>query len=359
MPPRSGPARLLGAAALLGAAGCAETAAPLPAPEEVVLVAGSGDATLTIVPVAAPAQATTVRLARAGALPTDVAARGATAAVPLRGLDAVAVVDLRERRLAGRVPLEEDAGLAGVALVSDSVAYVANAARNTVTRVSLPTGDTASVAVGRTPRGIVFTRGRVLVVNANLDSTGAPAGESWITVVDPTANARAGGTDSIPLAGPGNAGAATVGSDGLVYVLQAGGPGEGPARLSLVDPVALREVAAFAGFGVAPGDLAAGGGDRLLVSSPSEGVMEFDVAARRVVRGEGNGVRVPENSGVAVDGEGRIYALEAGCGARGVIHVLRPDFSESRTVPAGRCAFAARVARVPPSGVPAAEDTAQ
>jgi hypothetical protein len=78
--------------------------------------------------------------------------------------------------------------------------------------------------------------------------------------------------------------------------------------------------------------------------------MEFDTAERIVVRGEGNGIPIPANTGVAVDSRGRIYALEAGCSDNGVLHVLRSDFSEIRTVPVGQCATQVVVARVPPAG---------
>ena len=78
--------------------------------------------------------------------------------------------------------------------------------------------------------------------------------------------------------------------------------------------------------------------------------MEFDTAERKVVRGEGDGLVIPANTGVAVDSQGRIYALEAGCSGNGVVHVLRPDFTEIRVVPVGRCASQALLARVPAAG---------
>jgi len=84
--------------------------------------------------------------------------------------------------------------------------------------------------------------------------------------------------------------------------------------------------------------------------------MEFDTADRVVVRGEGDGIPIPANSGVAVDSRGRVYALEAGCSETGLVHVLRPDFTEIRTVPVGQCATQVVLARVPPAGV-TVEDT--
>jgi hypothetical protein len=249
------------------------------------------------------------------------------------------------------IPLAPGAGVGGAALISDSIAYVSNSNLNTVTRVDLVTGDTVSVAVGNTPRHVTFTRGRILVMNANLDPLGKPAGESSITVIDP-ANEGVAVIGTIQLVGPGNARFSTVAGDGMLYVIQEGDASIDEGRLSIVDPVDRQEVASFGGFGFGPGDLAADGGDRLLISSRSEGLMEFDSAERIVVRGEGNGVVVPANTGVTVDSEGRIYALEAGCSGNGVLHVLRPDFSEIRSVPVGQCASQALLARVPAEGTP-------
>jgi hypothetical protein len=76
-----------------------------------------------------------------------------------------------------------------------------------------------------------------------------------------------------------------------------------------------------------------------------------------VVRGEGDGIPIPANTGVAVDSQGRVYALEAGCSDNGVVHVLRADFSEIRTVPVGQCATQVLVARVPPAGVDTVDES--
>ena len=58
---------------------------------------------------------------------------------------------------------------------------------------------------------------------------------------------------------------------------------------------------------------------------------------------------VPDNSGVAVDSEGRIYAISAGCagGGGGVAHVLRPDLTERSVVDLGICAIGTAVTRIP------------
>jgi hypothetical protein len=336
---------------------CAETAAPPPVPEEVVVVLNTTGATLSLVPVSAPTQVSTIPLGASNVQPASVTTRGGTALVPLRGRNAIAVVDLRLGQLVSTIALQAGAGIAGAALIDDSTAYVSNANFNTITRVDLATGDTASLAVGATPQQVTFTRGRLLVLNANLDSLGKPAGESWISVVDPAAPAPGAVIDSIPLIGPGNAQFSTVAGDGLVYVVQDGDPSIDEGRVSVVDPVRRQELASFGGFGFGPGDLTADRGDRLLISSRTEGLMEFDTAERTVLRGEGNGVPIPGNTGVAVDSRGRVYALESGCSDNGVVHVLRPDFTEIRTVAVGQCATQVLLARVPPAGVDAADDT--
>jgi hypothetical protein len=334
-----------------GTFACAETAAPLPAPAEVVVVLNTTGATLSLVPVAAPTQVSTIPLGESDVQPVSVTARGSTAVVTLRARDAIAVVDLREGMLANTIALAPGSGVAGAALISDSIAYVSNTSLNTLTRVDLSTGDTASVAVGATPQQVVFTRGRVLVLNANLDSLGKPAGESWISVVDPGIGLAGAVVDSVPLIGPGNAQFSTVAGDGLLYVVQVGDPTVDQARLSVVDPVGRQEVASFGGFGFGAGDLTDNGADRLLISSRTEGLMEFDTTDRKILRGEGNGIAIPANTGVAVDSQARIYALEAGCSGQGLLHVLRPDFTEIRTVTVGQCASQALLARVPPAGM--------
>jgi hypothetical protein len=330
---------------------CAETAAPPPAPEEMVVVLNTTGATLSLLPVAAPTQVSTIPLGASDVQPVSLTTRGATAVIPLRGRDAIAVVDLRNGQLVNTIALAPGSGVAGAALINDSIVYVSNSSLNTIIRVDLSTGDTTSVAVGPTPQQMTFTRGRLLVLNANLDSAGTPAGESSISVVDPAVGVAGALIDNISLIGPGNAQFSTVASDGLVYVVQDGDPSLDEGRLSIVDPVRRRELASFGGFGFGPGDLTADGGDRLLISSRSEGLMEFDTAERAVVRGEGSGIPIPGNTGVAVDAQGRIYALEAGCSDNGQVHVLRSDFMEIRTVPVGRCATQVLLARVPPAGV--------
>ena len=164
-------------------------------------------------------------------------------------------------------------------------------------------------------------------------------------------NAKATGVDSIALPGPGNAGFADVASDGLIYLVNSGDFFNGEGRLSIVDPVGRQEVANFGGFGTGPGALAADGGERLFISSFSEGLMEFNTRTRVVVLGAGAGIAIPGNSAVEVDSKGRIYAISTGpCsgGTPGVAHVLKANLTESTTINLGECAIFAAITSIPP-----------
>jgi hypothetical protein len=332
------------------ALGCADTNAPLPDPTEVLLVVNSTANTLSIAPVEGSGSVVSVPLGGTTPTPVGVSARKSTAIVPM-GLDnAVAVVDLRGATLVRTIPLPDNSGATGSTIVDDSIAYVGNPNLNTVSRVNYLTGTVADVTVGTYPQGLVFTRGKVYVLNGNLQNF-APVGPSWLTVIDPGTNALAAGIDSIPLTGPGNAGFATVGPDGLLYVMNTGDYFSGEGRLSVVDPLAGTELASHTGFGTGPGNVATDGASHLFVSSFTEGVMVFDLDSNKVVRGAGHGLQVPRNSAVAADSKGRLYAIDSGpCsgGQPGVAHVFDATLTEIRTITLGECASGATVVQIPP-----------
>jgi hypothetical protein len=329
-------------------AACADTNAPAPAPTEALLVVNSTANTLSIVPVDNPSAEAQVQLGGTTPTPVGVSALGRTALVPL-GLDnAVAVVDLIDRTVTRTIPLPDNSGATGSAIVDDSIAFVANPNLNSVSRVNYQEGVTTEKGVGIYPDGIIYARGRIFVLNANLDETFSPAGPSSITVLDPTTLVR---LDSIPLTGPGNAGFGVLGGDGLLYVMSTGSFFQGEGRLSIVDPVGLTELASFSGFGTGPGNVASDGVSKLYISSFAEGLMEFDTEANQVLRGAGNGIPIPGNSAVAVDSKGRIYAIASGpCqgGQPGTAHVLDSALVQKSTITLGECPSGAVTIQIPP-----------
>jgi hypothetical protein len=331
-------------------AGCAETEPFPPAPAEVLLVVNGTARTLSVVPTGAPNTAVTVPLGASNDVPAGVAARAGIALVPLGQDDAVAVVDLVAGAVLDTYGLGVNSGATGAAIIDDSIAYVADPDRDEVTRINYLTGAVAHVAVGTYPQALVFTRGKLFVLNGNLDGALDPIGESWLTVIDPVTNAKAAGVDSIPLLGPGNARSVTVGADGLLYIVSAGDSLAGEGRLSIVNPVTREEMASFGGFGNRPAAVAASG-ERLYLASWSEGLMTFDTRLREVTRGAGEGLAIATNSSVAVGADGRVYAVSAGpCsgGTGGVAHILRAkDLAVSGTIPLGECAIGAVITTVP------------
>lgn len=333
---------------------CASTTAPAPPPEERLVVVNAGDNSLSLVSVDSTRPVRRVPLGPIDAAPSAIAARGETAVVAAAGADEVVVVDLVSDNIRRVIHLASGSGPSAVTFLSDVIVYVANARAGTVTRIDITSGDTASVAVGTYPRGLVLTRGRLFVVNANTApcETGVCSlGPSWLTVIDPATNARAQGVDSIPLQAAGNARSMTLGGDGLIYVVNTGTVEPAvPGRLSIIDPVRREEVGNFGGFGLVPQGVASGGSDRLFVTSTEDGLMEFNTRSRRVVRGAGQGVLVTDNVAAAVDLQGRIYAVaSSGCGAgtAGRLRVFRPDLTEARSLNVGPCPVAITFVQLP------------
>jgi hypothetical protein len=344
--------RILLLASLTLGLGCADATDPLPPPVELLLVVHRTDATLRLMPVDGSGPGVSVPLGNGSPSPTSLAALNGIALVPLGSVAAVAVVDLAAQSVVRTIQLPANSGATGAAIVDDSIAYIANPNRNSVTRVNYLTGDTASVAVGLTPQAVLFTRGKVYVSNANLDA-GTPQSPGWLSVIDPVTNRLATGIDSIPLSPPGNPGTGAVAQDGLVYLMNAGPEaGASDGRLSIIDPVGREELASFKGFGHFPGAVATNGTDRLYISSLSQGLMVFDLLNRQVLRGAGNSVAVPTNTGVAVDSEGRIYALDGGsCDGSepGQVLIYRRNLTLLRSVELDDCPVAALITEVPPS----------
>ena len=344
-------------ALLVGAAwvtGCASTTAPTPPPAETLIVVNGGDNTLSLIPIDSSRVTRLIPFGPLSAPAQSVAARGNRALVAGGEADVLVVIDLRFGEVIRTVTFPTGSWPIAVTIVSETVAYVANAGSGLVTRVDFITGDTASVSTGVYPRGAVLARGRLFVANGNLTPCPAglcPAGPSWLTVIDPQSNTRASGRDSIPLPATRDARFITAGGDGLLYVLSAGDQTEETlGRLTIVDPVRREEVGSFGGFGLMPGTAATDGAERLFVSSLLDGLMEFNTRTRRVVRGAGSGILVSDNVAVAVDSQGRVYAVEAAnCPGttRGRVRVFRPDLTEARNLLVGVCPTAATIVQIP------------
>lgn len=331
--------------------GCAPTTPSPPPPVPTLVVLDSTHALLRIIPIEAPGGVETLPLNPGGATRVGITTHEELAVITESGTDTVLVIDLRTPAVLLAIGMPAGSGVSGPTILDDSTAYVALPGLDQLMRIDLRTGDTASTPAGPQPAAAIATRGKVFALNTArivCITAPCPAGQSWLTVIDPLLNQPAEGVDSIPLVGPGNALFGTVGSDGQMYIVQAGTPEQGEGRLSIVDPVSRVEKASFGGFGVSPGPLAADQGDRIVIASTTEGMMLFDLRLREVERGAGQGLPVSRNSAVAADGRNFLFGVEgSACGTAGSIRIFKPTLTEVTGFDAGSCPAAVDITGVP------------
>ncbi len=314
----------------------------------VIAVVNTGSNSLSFVNATSFTSGFAVDLTPPTGTPASLDTRGALVLVPMGTADAVRAFSFGTISGPSIIALPTNSGATGVAIQSDSFAWVANPNLNSVTRINYRTGDTLpQVAVGAVPVALAIVGTRVFVVNSNAPGA-TPAGPSWLT---PFNCCGLSIRDSIPLTGT-NARSITLGGDGFLYVVLAGTPGAADGKLSIVDPTTRREVAVLNGLGESPGPAVYHPSGRLLVASATEGILEVNTLTRTVTRGPGNGIK-PSGDGIAalaLDPRGRVYAVAPGaCVSPGVVHILSgpPDYREIGTVTVGVCPAAAALAAEP------------
>lgn len=344
---------LLLAGLTLPGVGCADVADPLPPPEAVIVVSDSAAAAVGVLPTADPSAGDAVPITVPLAAPSAIATRGRLAAVPLGGADGVALVDLGARSVLSVLAMPAGSSPAGAAWGSDSLLYVSLPGLGRVLRVDIVRGDTVTAARATDPRGLLFTRGRLFILDAN--TVACPTmpdrcalGASRVIAIDPAIGVVPHPPDTIPLPGALNVASGAIGDDGLLYVVASGDPTTPAGRLVVVDPVQREEVANYGGLGNRPSGAGAGTG-RVLIASRLEGLLEFSTTERRLTRAAGNGVPVLGAVAVAVDPEGRVYvAREEACGIEpGRLTILSPEYALIRELALPSCPSAAVLALIP------------
>ena len=327
-------------------AGCeSSTVEPAVSETEAAVVVSSTDRSLTVIPSDGTAPYT-IGIGPEGS-PVSVAARGNVAVVPLGTYPFAAVVDLRTRSVRSTVPLPAGSGATGAAFLNDSIALVANPNLNSVTPINVLRGTTgAPIPVGVYPQEIVAMNGRAYVLNANLNNF-RPAGPGSISVIDQSlavTNTIALGADAL------NPGSAAFGPGGLLVVVNSGSYNANNGTVSLVDVNAGRELVNVPGFGNFPGSVAVGPDGRVYVGVYGEGILVFDAATQRVVRGLDDPLRpggVPPVSDLAVDSEGRLHALNPGsCKEPGTALRLTAAGEVERQTATGICPFGIVLTRI-------------
>lgn len=337
--------------AILCVGACAPTNSIGTLPVEVLVALDSTTNALVLIPVDSTHVRRSIPLAGLGFVPTRIAAIGDRAvvagALPEAG---AALVDLSHGVVVRTWSLLTGA-IEAVTMPDLQTAYVANSSGSAVARLDLDNGGLpVLVAAPGGPKGFATARGKVFALIGNQIGCSPVAcnkGPSWMVQVQPELP-----RDSIQLSGPGNALAGVVGTDGNLYVLSAGPPlGAGEGRLSVVDPVRNTELVSYSGVGpVAPSWIASDGGERILLASPTGGLMVFNTRERRVTLGFGNGIPLEFPTDLVTDALGRAYVLQrGGCDASnaGRIRVFGTALIEQQPITGIGCPIAGEMAEVP------------
>jgi len=142
-----------------------------------------------------------------------------------------------------------------------------------------------------------------------------------------------------------NSGAAAVGPDGLVYVVNTGDY-VGDGTVTIIDPQTMRAEATVGGFGAGPGSIHIDARGLAYVSGFFTGTVVWNTRTRAFVRGVANPVCAPLAGGgcrgafdVSTDVQGNVYQAFFGSASEGLapyIFVYRPGtFALADSVAAG------------------------
>ena len=306
---------------------------------ELAVVISSIDRVLTAFPVDSLQATFQVGLGPAGS-PVNVALRKQFAVVPLGVFPGAAVIDLRQRRLVSTIPLPANSGATGAAFLNDSIALVGNTNRNSVSPINVLRGTAgAEITVGTFPQAIITSGDTAFVLNAELGPDFEPKRSGTVTVLTGSPLRVIATIDLTGL----NPGAAAVGRDGLLYIVNSGSFSTANGSLSSVDRRTLREVRHDAGFGSFPAAVAAGADGSLIVASFSYGLAVWNPTTHAFMRSPAAAVQpggIPSTSAVGVDSRGRLYALKPECAGPSKAFRLTATFAIESEANVGNCPIA-------------------
>lgn len=327
---------------------CDDTTAADLLTQELGVVVNSQDRSLTIFQVDDPTIRTTVGVGPDGS-PVTLAVRGEIAVVPLGTVPAAAIVNVKTAQLVRTVALPAGSGATGVAFVSDSIALVANPNLQTVTPINVNAATRgADIPVGLFPQAMVSTGDTVYVLNAQIGSNFQPTGPGTVSVI---AGSPLHVVRTITLRGT-NPGNAAVAPNGRIYVVNSGRFGVPEGSVSILDRATLTESGHVTGFRSFPAGITVDGANRVYVAGFDIGLLVWDAQTQQFVRGASNDAVAPggtaSTSGVGVDSQGRVYALQPTCNAPSVAYRLAADFSVQTEIPVGTCPLAIAFTKVAP-----------
>ena len=303
-----------------------------PVGQEIVILDGQASS-LTLVN-AGDFSATSLALAFPVTGTPQIAGRGSTVLIPGVAHDSLQILSL------GGSPKVVPVGSpAGAAFQDDTLVWVADSAFDVLVQINVRTAQKiVSPAVPAGPVAVAVLDSQVFSLHA-----------SWLTAI------KLSGTptpDSIPLSGS-DARYPVIGDDSLLYVIARGDSGKANGRLSIVDPIGHVETVVINGLGERPGPGVFHPTGRLLIASPTNGILEVNALTRAITRGPSDAIK-PGGKGVlalSLDARGRVYAVSnTACGGGpGTLYVLSPppEYNVITTIPLGTCPVASAVAEMP------------
>ncbi len=254
--------------------------------------------------------------------PTGFSLRGRKAAVPLGNSASLAILNL-ETATASRFFTFANGNTTGSVWSNDTTVFVANTTTNKIGRVFLnqaSTEITTTVDVAPAPTALLYAAGRVLALSGNLANY-VPIGEGIVTAINPSTMAVLGTVQT----GGTNPNEATVGPDGLLYVLNTGDYVT-QGTLAIIDPATLSRVALIPNMGVGPGHISIDANGMAYISSFSDATLVWNTRTRAFVRGADNPVCAKRAStgtcrgasSAAAGADGRLYQTFFGSTSQGL-----------------------------------------
>ncbi|BAH37535.1 MAG TPA: hypothetical protein DGD08_15285 [Gemmatimonas aurantiaca] len=327
--------RRVAAMALLAlTAACGEDgpSEPTPAPgflggvagnREIGVVINSGTKSITMFQLGSPTTTVQIPLGSSTTVtPIGFSLRGRRAAVPLGNAASVALVNL-ETATVGRFFTFPSGNATGSVWANDTTVFAANTNTNKIGRFYVnqtATEITSTVDVAPAPTAMAYSAGRVLAISGNLANF-VPIGEGVVTAINPATMAVLGTVQT----GGTNPNEATIGPDGLLYVLNTGDY-VAQGSMAIIDPATMTRVALIPNMGVGPGHISIDANGLAYISSFSNATLVWNTRTRAFVRGPADPVCAKRASNNACRGAsssaaattGRLYQLFFGSTSQGL-----------------------------------------
>ena len=306
-----------------------------------VVVNSTGKA-ITLFQLGSPGTEEQIPLGTSSAItPTTLSIRGRLAAVPLGNTASVALIDLQGATVK-RFFTFASGNATGSTFVDDTTILAANTTLGTVGRMTVGQPNdaiTKTVTVAPQPTAMAFDGTHAFVISANLDQNFNPIGNGIVTEIDPKTmqvlgTATTGGT---------NPQDATIGPDGLLYVVNTGDY-VNDGSVTIINPANMQVVTTVGSMGVGAGAISIDANGLAYVSGVYSGTLVWDTKSRTFVRGDSNPVcaKLPDGTcrgafAAAADASGNLYQAFFGSAAQTpYVYVFKPStFVLSDSISAG------------------------